>query len=273
MKHVSVGEGKERFITVSKTNSLEEEVSRSPEKFAEEEVEFDEETVKEETESNDEQNLEIEQQSKDQQKIELKDEKSMKSAAAAAQQKVDKISVNSSSTVECPKCKKQVPQTNFALHDIRCRVDDTLTTSGDVIVRPKTASSKKPKKKKSASRSKSSKAEDSDDFDFLIAEANQLNTVCNYEKCKEYTTTLGQNCEFCRRRFCLKHHIAEVHGCGSAAKSSARAVVLREGVIHRGSGVPERKMDAHKRAYLHKKLDKKLSEYNDARKVKKKSGE
>ena len=270
MKHVSVGEGKERFITVSKpTNSLEEEVSRSPEKFAEEEVEFDEETVKEETGSNDEQNFKMEQQSTDQQKIQLKEERSKKSAD---QQEVDQTSMNES-TIKCPKCKKQVPQTNFALHDIRCRVDDTLTTSGDVIVRPKTASSKKPKKKKSASRSKSSKAEETDDFDLLMAEANQLNTVCNFEKCKEYTTTLGQNCEFCRRRFCLKHHIAEVHGCGSAAKSSARAVVLREGVIHRGSGVPERKMDAHKKAYLHKKLDKKLSEYNDARKAKKKSGE
>ena len=35
--------------------------------------------------------------------------------------------------------------------------------------------------------------------------------------------TIGSNCKHCRLRFCLTHCQPEVHGCGAAAKTQARA--------------------------------------------------
>ena len=57
-----------------------------------------------------------------------------------------------------------------------------------------------------------------EDFDALLASFHKKDTVCNFPKCKTLTATLGGNCNFCRVRFCLSHAMAEIHGCGDAAK-------------------------------------------------------
>ena len=49
-----------------------------------------------------------------------------------------------------------------------------------------------------------------DDFDQLLDMFQESNNVCSFKGCKVLVKTLGQNCEFCRNRFCLKHSLAEV---------------------------------------------------------------
>ena len=57
--------------------------------------------------------------------------------------------------------------------------------------------------------------------DVLIA-VKTVDNLCKYGGCKAKTSLVGQNCEFCRKRFCFKHGLPEVHGCGEAAKKSER---------------------------------------------------
>ena len=177
----------------------------------------------------------------------------------------------------CDKCHKTIPATNIELHKFRCNKDATSPVRATEDTKDRVQSGKKSKKQKggktksgSAKSKVATKENVEEDFDALIAEAMQQNNVCNYRKCKNYTTTLGQNCGFCAKRFCLTHHIPEVHGCGAEAKAQARAVINREGVLYRGSGVPDKKVDPVKREYLQKKLEKKVEQMADKRKIKKK---
>ena len=127
---------------------------------------------------------------------------------------------------------------------------------------PKPAKVKKPK----SVLEKASK----DDFEALIEAAQQENMFCHFSGCKQRSSLLGQTCEFCAQRFCLNHHIPEVHGCGNEARANARRVLCRDGVLYRGSGVPDKKPDQAKRNYLQRKLEKKVGEMEANRKHKKK---
>ena len=104
-----------------------------------------------------------------------------------------------------------------------------------------------------------------DDFDALIASVTALDSRCSFKKCKTLTNTLGRNCQHCTRRFCLQHLMPEVHGCGDAARAQARQTISREGVLHRGSGVPSKKPPPDRRAQLERKLNKKLDEMSEKR--------
>ena len=165
----------------------------------------------------------------------------------------------------CDKCKKEIPAENLQLHELRCKgVTQKAVENKDV--RPK--STKTTKKK---SKNKANKLEkEEEDFDTLIAAAIKENSTCAASKCKVLTATLGQNCTFCGKRFCLEHHIPEVHGCGADAKAQARRMISREGVLYSGSGVPNKKPDTSRRAHLQRKLDSKLEEMTQKRKLKKK---
>lgn len=132
---------------------------------------------------------------------------------------------------------------------------------------PQRPTSSKGKKKKNKKPNKTA-VQDEEDFDALIASVVAADTRCYVDKCKENAKTLGQNCQFCTKRFCIKHHMAEVHGCGAAAKSHARMMISREGVLYRGSGVPDKTTDPVKRAHLERKLAKKLDKLTDERKHK-----
>ena len=165
-----------------------------------------------------------------------------------------------SNVANCPICKKIVPKANFELHKLRCKPEPEPA--------PQQGKSKKKKNKKTKNAIEKQSEED---FDALIAAAQKENSVCNYPKCKQYTTTLGQNCEFCAKRFCLSHHIPEGHGCGDRAKQKARMLISREGVLYRGSGVPDKKTDPAKRAHLERKLEKKMGDMEESRKPKKKN--
>ncbi|KFO93163.1 DNA-binding protein SMUBP-2, partial [Buceros rhinoceros silvestris] len=112
-----------------------------------------------------------------------------------------------------------------------------------------------------------------EDIDALISAAVKADTTCGFPRCKASVTTLGQLCLHCHRRYCLSHHVPEVHGCGEKAKAHARQRISREGVLYPGSGSKDKSLDPAKRAHLQRRLDKKLSELTNQRKGKKKEKE
>ncbi|NXL52024.1 SMBP2 protein, partial [Podilymbus podiceps] len=112
-----------------------------------------------------------------------------------------------------------------------------------------------------------------EDIDALISAAVKADNTCGFPPCKASVTTLGQLCLHCNRRYCLSHHIPEVHGCGEKAKAHARQRISREGVLYPGSGPKDKSLDPAKRAHLQRRLDKKLSELTSQRKGKKKDKE
>ncbi|NXI69618.1 SMBP2 protein, partial [Anseranas semipalmata] len=112
-----------------------------------------------------------------------------------------------------------------------------------------------------------------EDIDTLISAAIKADNTCGFPHCKASITTLGQLCPHCNRRYCLSHHIPEVHGCGEKAKAHARQRISREGVLYPGSGPKDKSLDPAKRAHLQRRLDKKLSELTSQRKSKKKDKE
>ncbi|XP_074904646.1 DNA-binding protein SMUBP-2 isoform X2 [Buteo buteo] len=112
-----------------------------------------------------------------------------------------------------------------------------------------------------------------EDIDALISAAIKADNTCGFPRCKASVTTLGQLCLHCNRRYCLSHHIPEVHGCGEKAKAHAQQRISREGVLYPGSGSKDKSLDPAKRAHLQQRLDKKLSELTSQRKSKKKDKE
>ncbi|XP_057583572.1 DNA-binding protein SMUBP-2 isoform X2 [Hippopotamus amphibius kiboko] len=109
-----------------------------------------------------------------------------------------------------------------------------------------------------------------DDFDALVSAVVKADNTCGLAKCRASVVTLGQLCLHCSRRYCLSHHLPEVHGCGERARAHARQRVSREGVLYAGSGTKDRSLDPAKRAQLQRRLDKKLDELTGQRRSKRK---
>lgn len=170
--------------------------------------------------------------------------------------------------VKCDDCQKQVPKQNLALHRLRC------TGSGPVeqAVRPKQKPSVKPLPSLvSTDEIKNLKKDKKEnDIDDVISEFRQLDNVCNYATCKTGISLMGQLCLFCQRRFCLCHHLPEIHGCGDAIRRQARSVTLKQGFVAPGSlPVKPKAIDTAKRAHLQRKLGKKLEDMSTQRAGKK----
>ena len=166
----------------------------------------------------------------------------------------------------CKTCGRYIPSGNLTLHKLRC---NNTESSSKKSTRPKMktdAHIKKEKLKKSRVENLGSDG----DFDSLIEAAMNDNKSCAYTRCKKSTSTLGQVCNFCSKIFCLSHHIAEVHGCGDAARHKARTVIIEDGVIHRGSGRPSKKPDEVTRTHLQRKLQAKLNDKTVGREKKQK---
>jgi len=181
--------------------------------------------------------------------------------------------------INCSQCKKNVPMMNFELHTVRCAAQllkekkekaeldyfNSMQSQADL----EATKAKKNKKKKKPHQKENIGSED--DFDSLCEQFQSLDKVCNFPRCKTLVATLGVTCKFCGVRFCLTHSMAEVHGCGEEARSSARRQVAREGAVNPGSGSNHNKpLDAAKRAQLARKLDKKVNEQESQRQRKKK---
>ncbi|XP_033743821.1 DNA-binding protein SMUBP-2-like [Pecten maximus] len=236
LTHISKGEDKERFIVVSKPGS--QSVSMTTDTSVQPSLDEREET------------------------------KSTGHLEEKSRQKEEK----KSDKLVCPHCSKDVINANFSLHEIHC-LRKQKECSAKAAEKSQSTSSRKDSAKQQNGMKKvrppsaTAKIEkvDADDFDGLIAAAQKLDEVCGFKKCKVKVKTLGQNCEFCMRRFCLSHHIPEIHGCGDVAKAQARSVHVKEGVLYRSSMTKPPPPDPTRQAALHRKLDKKLSDLTSQR--------
>ncbi|XP_074599433.1 DNA-binding protein SMUBP-2-like [Brevipalpus obovatus] len=117
------------------------------------------------------------------------------------------------------------------------------------------------------------KLQELEEFDDIVEMVQKLDAVCFYINCSTKTKTLGQNCMFCMKRFCLTHSMPEIHGCGTAVRNYARSQVRKEGKIYPGTGQPNHLPDPFTRAGLERKLNKKLEAIVSKRKPKKKNKE
>ena len=172
----------------------------------------------------------------------------------------------------CRWCGKDIIKANVQLHELGCPKNPQKKQL------PCSTSTRKqePVSKSSASRrfdkelAKKVNSVDSDDIDALIATVQKMDKFCCFKKCKTSVQTLCNVCNFCQGRYCMSHHMPEVHGCGDAARAEARARISKDGVLYRGSGVPVKKTDEVKKAHLQRKLDSKLTELSAKRKMKQK---
>ena len=121
--------------------------------------------------------------------------------------------------------------------------------------------------KKKAKKGKPKKSTE-EDFDTICEEFENMNKVCNFTGCKTKVSIIGANCAHCRVRFCLNHSMAELHGCGEAARIAARQQLFKDKQVVPGSGSLKKGMDPTKRAQIQRKLDKKLDNLADSRKPK-----
>ncbi|KAK2525275.1 Ighmbp2 [Columba guinea] len=139
----------------------------------------------------------------------------------------------------------------------------------------KASSRKKDKSEARAKAAAKSGAERTaeEDIDALIAAAVRAESTCGFPRCTASVTTLGQLCPHCLRRFCLSHHVPEVHGCGDKARAQARQRLSTQGALHPGNGARAAALDPARRAHLQRRLDKKLSELTGQRKSKRKDKE
>uniref|UniRef100_A0A8C5LCH1 DNA-binding protein SMUBP-2 n=1 Tax=Jaculus jaculus TaxID=51337 RepID=A0A8C5LCH1_JACJA len=126
------------------------------------------------------------------------------------------------------------------------------------------------KKKKEPKGCAASALPAEEDLDALLSAVVKADNTCSFPKCSASTVTLGQLCQHCGRRYCLSHHLPEIHGCGEKARAHARQRISREGILYAGSGTKDRALDPAKRAQLQRRLDKKLGELTSQRTSKKK---
>ena len=108
----------------------------------------------------------------------------------------------------CPHCEKYILKLSFMMHEMHCQKVQGNNANAKQIKSEKPATTKASKNTKV----KKNPVEDAktDDFDELLEMFQKSNDVCNFKGCKTLTKTLGQNCDFCPNRFCLKHSLAEV---------------------------------------------------------------
>ncbi|XP_012521067.1 PREDICTED: DNA-binding protein SMUBP-2 [Propithecus coquereli] len=104
-----------------------------------------------------------------------------------------------------------------------------------------------------------------EDFDALVSAAIRADNTCGLAECAASIAILGQFCQLCGRRYCFRHHLPEIHGCGERARAHARQRISREGVLYAGSGTKDRSLDPAKRAQLQRRLDEKLGELSSQR--------
>ena len=156
------------------------------------------------------------------------------------------------------------------LHLLKCATNKLSLNDQepDTLLKKKVPSEKmdnsnSTKRKKKQAKDKTVCNETEDDIDELIASFTKADSHCAFEKCKGSVLTLGQNCRFCSRLYCLQHHLAEVHGCGTAAKTHARQMIAKA-----NGGYPSEGLNEIKRNYVKKKLDEKLNDLSGQRRAK-----
>ena len=177
-------------------------------------------------------------------------------ARSCSEIEIRKVNERNVNIIQCSNCNQDIPKDNLELHLLRCRV-----SIKEIDQKPKS-------KKKNEKKTKKSKTNNDDDFDILCEEMHRMNSVCNFDDCKTKVSVIGVNCSYCTQRFCLQHSMAEIHGCGAAAKLAARRQICKDGKSIL-SGIGAQSIDPTKRVHLQRKLDKKIGTLSDDRKGKK----
>jgi len=162
-------------------------------------------------------------------------------------------------TVTCANCLKELPKSNIELHKLRCTLK---------VVEPEQSKHKTNQNKAKKNKKKPKQEETEDDFDKICDQFATMNKICNFSGCKTKVVVIGVDCKFCRVRFCLSHSMAELHGCGDAAKQAARQQIQKDHKIFPGSGTQSKSLDPIKRNQVQRKLDKKIENMADSRKPK-----
>ena len=166
----------------------------------------------------------------------------------------DKCDMN---LVSCANCHKEMPKTNMQLHKLRC---------ASKFAQPEQSKPKIDQNKVKKNKKKERQEETEDDFDAICEQFATMNKICNFSGCKTKVAIIGADCKFCRIRFCLSHSMAELHGCGDAAKRAARQQIQKEHKLYPGSGTQSKGLDQVKRKQIQRKLDKKIENLTEARK-------
>ncbi|XP_033247492.1 DNA-binding protein SMUBP-2-like [Drosophila miranda] len=63
-------------------------------------------------------------------------------------------------------------------------------------------------------------------LDDVLTAVKEVDNLCDYARCKTKTSLMGQDCPHCKKRFCFKHGLPEVHGCGEEIKRDERKKFL-----------------------------------------------
>lgn len=109
---------------------------------------------------------------------------------------------------QCPNCNKFILNVNYMMHDLHC---SKISKAASVAVEAdKKSGNNQPKEKINKIKKSQVESAKTDDFDELLNLFQTENSVCKFKGCKTLVKTLGQNCEFCKIRFCLHHSLAEV---------------------------------------------------------------
>ncbi|XP_065095589.1 DNA-binding protein SMUBP-2 [Ochlerotatus camptorhynchus] len=98
-------------------------------------------------------------------------------------------------------------------------------------------------------------------LDNVLEAVKTVDQTCDFKRCKQKTNMMGSNCGFCKQRFCFKHGLPEIHGCGEAVKKQER-----EEFMHPLPAKTVQAQEDLKKA--HSRLDKKLKQMNLGRKAK-----
>lgn len=97
-------------------------------------------------------------------------------------------------------------------------------------------------------------------LDDVLQTVRQLDNTCDFARCKVKTSLIFQDCKLCDQRFCMKHQLPEVHGCGGAARKTERSEFLKPRTIPISAALRRNEQkDAHAR------LEQKLKDMSLAR--------
>ena len=159
----------------------------------------------------------------------------------------------------CRTCDKSVPKHNMELHALRCsKIEDCEGGAREQMHRVRRKNLKKKAQAKIDKKEKKNKEEE--DVDEVIAQFSKVDSICRFEKCKTSVLTLGQRCEFCTRMYCIRHSLAEVHGCGKAAKLNAKRTFQSN-----AGKVKIKPLNEMQKKCAKMKLDKKINEMEKKR--------
>ncbi|XP_076044984.1 DNA-binding protein SMUBP-2-like [Oratosquilla oratoria] len=254
LKHESTGEDKARHIVVSKKNVKEERDSNKHKELIED---LAQNIVENHSKHNGPRFQKPSKVTKDEKQKDLIPKDEVGEIQDVVEEDPEKR--------VCHCCGKDILKQNYDLHVTHCEKRKQQQQSKENQKSEDSSVRKKTKKTKG----KDKKQDKEEDFDDLIASFTKKDNTCSMSKCKVATSIIFQQCHFCQKTFCLAHHMAEVHGCGDQARAEARKMIVREGVLYPGSGIPSKKPDPTKRVHLQRKLDKKLEDMEGKRKQKK----